>query len=78
MAKPHDDRADLPIRLSKRLDLLKQLVPSTTCVGVLKPGMGASAGKAVDAMEEVAKALHVELDPIEIVQPTELEGAFST
>jgi putative tryptophan/tyrosine transport system substrate-binding protein len=68
----------LPEIMSKRLDLLKQVVPSTTRVGVLKPGMGATAGKAVDAMGEVAKALHIELEPIEVVQPTELESAFST
>jgi ABC-type uncharacterized transport system substrate-binding protein len=70
----------LPELVAKRLELLKEVVPSMTRAGVLLQRRDdvASNRKMLEAMEAVAPALRVELLPIEVREPSDYEGAFAT
>ena len=62
----------------KRIELLKQVKPAMSSVGVL-----VQQGYSVDqiylrAMEAPVRALGVELEPIEIAQPSDCDRALST
>jgi putative tryptophan/tyrosine transport system substrate-binding protein len=67
----------LPELMAKRLELLKEVVPSMTRAGVLLLRGHAANGSVLDVMGATAKALRVELQPIEVRGPTEFESAFS-
>jgi putative ABC transport system substrate-binding protein len=64
----------LPELMAKRLELLKQAVPSLTRAGVLLVQTNASNGNVLETMKATAKALKVELEPIEIHGPKDLES----
>jgi putative ABC transport system substrate-binding protein len=68
-----------PELMAKRLELLKQIVPSMSRAGVLLLRREDSAANArmVEVMETTAKALRVELYPIEVREPSEYDSAFS-
>jgi putative tryptophan/tyrosine transport system substrate-binding protein len=67
----------LPELMAKRLELLKEVVPSITRAGVLVLRDNASNVPVLAAMERTAKALRMELEPIDVRGPTEFETAFS-
>jgi len=60
--------------LAKRIELLKELAPSMTRVGVLLIRRADGANADIEAVETTAKALKVELHPIEVRGPSEFEG----
>jgi putative tryptophan/tyrosine transport system substrate-binding protein len=66
-----------PELMAKRLELLKETAPSMRRAGVLLFQGSAMNRPMLAAMEHTAKALGVELQPIEVDRPTDLEGAFS-
>jgi putative ABC transport system substrate-binding protein len=68
----------LPELMAKRLDLIKQIAPSTTRVGVLMRRNVQSMRNVIDVMEAAAKALRMELQTIEVGGPSDFESAFST
>jgi putative ABC transport system substrate-binding protein len=68
----------LPELMAKRLELLKELAPSMTRSGVLLIRRQDNANRNVlELMGATAKALKVELHPIEIRGPSEFESAFA-
>jgi putative ABC transport system substrate-binding protein len=67
----------LPELMAKRLELLKEVVPSITRAGVLVLRDNASNAPVLAAMESTAKALRMELAPIDVRGPIEFESAFS-
>jgi putative tryptophan/tyrosine transport system substrate-binding protein len=64
-----------PELMAKRLELLKEIVQTLTRAGVLT--FRGSTRYFLDAMAPAAKALNVELLPIEVVGPSGYEDAFS-
>jgi len=69
----------LPELMAKRLELLKEVVPPMTRTGVLllRRDDNASNRKVIEAMDATARALQVELQPVEVRGPREFESAFS-
>jgi putative ABC transport system substrate-binding protein len=67
----------LPELMAKRLELLKEVVPSMTRAGALLVRANPFNSNILETMGVTAKALGVELQPFEISGPTEFEGAFS-
>jgi putative ABC transport system substrate-binding protein len=65
--------------MAKRIELLKEIVPSMSRAGVLllRRDDTAATVKTVEVMETTAKALRVELHPVEVREPGEYAGAFS-
>jgi putative ABC transport system substrate-binding protein len=61
----------LPELVAKRLEVLKEVVPSMTRAGVLLQRRNdiASNRNMLEAMGTAAKALGVELQPIEVSEP---------
>jgi putative tryptophan/tyrosine transport system substrate-binding protein len=70
----------LPELTAKRLEMLKEVVPLMTRAGVLLQLRDdiASNRNMVETMGATAKALRVELQPIEVRDPRDYESAFST
>ena len=66
-----------PELMAKRLELLKQAEPSMTSVGVLLRRDVVSTKNLLEVMGKSARALGVELRPIEIADPGEFESAFA-
>ena len=64
--------------MAKRLELLKEVVPSMTRAGVLLHWENPANEPALKAMEATARALKVELHPIETRGAADYERAFST
>jgi putative ABC transport system substrate-binding protein len=67
----------LPELMAKRLELLKEVVPSMTRAGVLLLRDNPSTGSILEKMGATAKALGVGLQPIEVNGPREFESEFS-
>ncbi len=63
--------------LAKRLELLKELAPSMTRTGILLIRRADSANTNIEVVETSAKALKLELHPIEVRGPSEFESAFA-
>ena len=66
-----------PELAAKRLELLKEVVPSLTRVGVLLIRDNEMNGPSLEVMEVTAKALGVGLEPFEARGPVDFESAFS-
>jgi ABC-type uncharacterized transport system substrate-binding protein len=67
----------VPEIMAKRIEQLKELVPSLTKMGVLLVRRGDNGnGRILEIMQPTANALRVELHPIEIVTPSDFESAF--
>jgi putative tryptophan/tyrosine transport system substrate-binding protein len=67
----------LPELMAKRLELLKEVVPSMTRAGVLLlRGNIRSNANVLEALEATAKAMRVELQSIELREPREFESDF--
>ena len=66
-----------PQVMAKRLEMLKQIVPSLTRAGVLMvQGVGSNT-QFMTLITPTAKALNVELAPVEVIGPNGYEDAFS-
>ena len=65
-----------PELMAKRLELLKEIAPSMARAGVLLFRRSAINRAMLEAMERTANVLGVELQPIEIDRPTDMESAF--
>jgi len=65
-----------PELMAKRLELLKEVVPSMTRAGVLLLRDHPSRRSVLDAMEATAATLKVGLQPIELREPKEFESDF--
>jgi len=67
---------------AKRLELLRQAVPSTTTrVAVLRyknPALKDLARSSIDVLNEAARALGVTVQIVHVEHPEDLEGAFAT
>jgi putative tryptophan/tyrosine transport system substrate-binding protein len=66
-----------PELMAKRLELLKEVVPSVTRAGVFLFRNSEGNRPILDTMEGAAQTLKVGLQPFELRSPTEFEGAFS-
>jgi putative tryptophan/tyrosine transport system substrate-binding protein len=66
-----------PELTAKRLELLKEVLPSVIGVGVLLIRDNEMNGPSLEVMEGTAKALGVELEPFEVRGPVDFESAFS-
>jgi ABC-type uncharacterized transport system substrate-binding protein len=68
-----------PELMAKRIELLKEIVPSMSRAGVLllRRDDTAATVKTVEVMVATAKALGMELHPIEVREPGEYADAFS-
>ena len=64
--------------MAKRLELLKEIMPSMTRAGVILARDNPNNGPMLETMGVTAKALKVELHPLEVGGPAEFEQAFST
>jgi putative ABC transport system substrate-binding protein len=62
----------------KYVDLLKEAVPGATRIGVLWNPANPIHGPSLKSIEATAQALAVELHPVEVGKPEEVEEAFST
>jgi putative tryptophan/tyrosine transport system substrate-binding protein len=67
----------VPELMAKRLELLKEVLPSMTRSGVLLHQNVPSTGQILEVMADTAKALGVKLEPIEVSGPGEFESVFS-
>jgi putative ABC transport system substrate-binding protein len=67
----------LPELMAKRLELLKEVVPSMASAGVLLLRGHAVNESVLEVMGATAKALTVGLEPIEVRGPAEFESGFS-
>jgi putative tryptophan/tyrosine transport system substrate-binding protein len=63
--------------MAKRLELLKEVVPSMITAGVFLLRGNPSSASILQVMGTTANALSVNLQPFEIYTPTELESAFA-
>jgi len=66
-----------PELMAKRLELLRQVVPSISAAGVLLHRNNPSTANVLDVMGKTARAMKVGLQAAEIDGPQELEGVFS-
>ena len=66
-----------PELTTKRLELLKEAVPSLNCVGVLLVRDNEINGPSLEVMEGAAKALGVGIQSFEARGPADFESAFS-
>ena len=62
---------------AKRLELMKEAIPSLTKAALLVNPDNATYGRVVQEVETTAKALNVELRKFEVRLPRDIEGAFS-
>jgi putative ABC transport system substrate-binding protein len=67
----------LPELMAKRLELLREIVPSLARAGVLFLRDNPSTPSILEVMGATAKALQVELRPAEVRGPSEYESVFS-
>jgi putative ABC transport system substrate-binding protein len=65
-----------PELCAKRLELIKEAVPSTTRVGVLFHPDNPIQLPSLQEMERTAKSINLELERFEVRSPTEFESAF--
>ena len=61
----------------KRLQLLKEILPGLTAVGVLRTLGDANTINAMESFERAAPALRVTLHPFDVKTPEDLDGTFA-
>ena len=64
--------------MAKRLELLKEIKPTLKRVGLVLPANTPTNAHVLASMRSAAKALKLELHPIEVHGPAEFDSAFST
>src|SRR5215510_7174236 len=62
----------------KRLQLLKEILPTLSVVGVVRAAGDANLTNAMESLERVAPALHVTLRPFDVKTAEDLDEAFAT
>jgi putative ABC transport system substrate-binding protein len=67
----------IPELMAKRLEVLKEMLPSTTRAGVLLVRNNPSTRGILEAMASAAQALNVAIQPIEVGEPGEFDNALS-
>jgi putative ABC transport system substrate-binding protein len=67
----------VPELIAKRLEFLKQAVPSMTRAGLLMPRDSPATGNALSVISGAAKALKVELRPVMVSDAGEIESAIA-
>jgi putative tryptophan/tyrosine transport system substrate-binding protein len=67
----------VPELMAKRLEVLKEILPSMTRVGVLVVRNNPSTRSMLEAMASAAQALNVAIQPIEVGEPGESDNALS-
>jgi len=68
----------LPEMSAKHVELLKQAVPSLSKLAVLWNPMNTSHRSALQAVEVAARSLSLQVYPLEVERPAELDVAFAT
>jgi putative tryptophan/tyrosine transport system substrate-binding protein len=63
--------------MAKRLEVLKEILPSMTRAGVLVVRNNPSTRGMLEAMASAAQALNVAIQPIEVGEPGEFDNALS-
>jgi putative tryptophan/tyrosine transport system substrate-binding protein len=63
---------------AKRIELLKEVMPSLAQVGVILNADNPAAGPEFEAMEATAQSLNIKLQPFRLRTPSELVGAFES
>jgi putative ABC transport system substrate-binding protein len=63
---------------AKRIELLKEVMPPLTQVGVILNADNPATGPEFEAMEATARSLNVKLQPFRLRTPSELVGAFES
>lgn len=63
---------------SKRLELLKEVLPKLTRVGVVWSPIDPSGSAVMSAAEGAARSLKLQLEPLPVRQPEDLSDAFAT
>jgi putative ABC transport system substrate-binding protein len=66
-----------PALTAKRLEILKEFAPQASRVAVMLNQTNPNTRVEFDAASNAAKALGIELIPLEISEPATLEGAFA-
>jgi putative ABC transport system substrate-binding protein len=69
-----------PQLMGKRLELLKELVPTLTRLGVIEPitPAGLITPRYIEALVDAAHALQIEIHRVQVFSPAEFAAAFST
>ena len=67
----------VPELMAKRLEVLKEILPSMTSAGVLVVRNNPSTRGILEAMGSAAQALNVAIQPIEVGEPGEFDNALS-
>jgi len=69
-----------PQLMGKRIEMLKQLVPALTRLGVIEPitPAGINTPRYFEALIEAARALQIEIHRVPVFGPAEFAAAFST
>jgi putative ABC transport system substrate-binding protein len=65
-----------PELMAKRVDVLKEAVPRLTRVAILRNPKNQTAPSALGAIEQMARALKLELNPFDVRDATEFDAAF--
>jgi putative tryptophan/tyrosine transport system substrate-binding protein len=67
----------VPELMAKRLEVLKEILPSMTRAGVLLVRNNPSNRGMLEAMERAAQALNLAIQPIEVGEPGKIDNALS-
>lgn len=69
-----------PQLMGKRIEMLKQLVPALTRLGIIEPitPAGINTPRYFEALTEAARALQIEIHRVPVFSPAEFAAAFST
>jgi putative tryptophan/tyrosine transport system substrate-binding protein len=67
----------VPELMAKRLEVLREALPSTTRAGVLVVRNNPSTRGILEAMGSAAQSLNVAIQPIEVGEPSEFDNALS-
>jgi putative tryptophan/tyrosine transport system substrate-binding protein len=69
-----------PDLMSKRLDLLRQMIPNLTRIGFVEPitAAGTITPRYIEVTLEAARALRIEVHRVEIKGPDDVETAFAS
>ena len=66
-----------PELMAKRVDVLKEAVPRLTRVAILRNPKNQTAPSALGAIEQMARALKLELNPFDVRDAAEFDAAFA-